>query len=168
MSFTGPWKCSYISPCVRHQPCRLPQWTSGQCTKNVDRQAAARVIIALHGNSTAVLHTSSTMTSIGWTFPKASSSNCAWHCIHVCTVWHLSTSPSWVFRLQMSPDAANCALPAEDFSTSLVSTRQTMADVHFRSSFPMSGTHLRQSPSITAFKHSLNTFLLKQIRHSAH
>ena len=39
----------------------------------------------VHGNSTAVLVTSSAMTFTGWIFANVSSTNCAWLCINVCT-----------------------------------------------------------------------------------
>jgi len=81
----------------------------------------------VHGNSTAVLVTSSTMTFTGWMFPNVSSSNCAWLCINVCTAysteaprrvvrseprrnfWHTPPRPLSICRSNIigSPNAAN-------------------------------------------------------------
>jgi len=95
----------------------------------------------VHGNSTAVLVTSSTMTFTGWMFPDVPSSNCAWLCINVCTAQHRSTSPSCAFRLRMLPDAVNYVLLAEDFWIFLVTMCHTMVDVRSVSPVLTSGIH---------------------------
>jgi len=122
----------------------------------------------VHGHSTAVLVTSSTITFTAWMFPNVSSSNCAW----LCKCLH-GSAPSCAFRLRMLTDgrrqlrsASRGLLNFPRYNVSNYGRRVfCFAGPHVWNSLP---EHIRKWTSTAVFKRSLKTFLLQQISHPAH
>jgi len=125
----------------------------------------------VHGNSTAVLVTSSTMTFTGWMFPNVSSSNCAWlyKCLH-------GLAPKYLAELRVPVAYVAGRRQLRSASRGLLNFPRYNMSNYGRRAFCFAGPyvwnslpeHIRQSTSIAVFKRSLKTFLLQQISHPAH